>query len=125
MKRAMTGDEALRALERELEKIVNDLFGTRKPQTECYHAVNNVLYAVRAALNAGPQTPGAEGDTNRDKALRGEPVQITIPRLVQMRDQAIKFEGFRDTEYHWHWAAAINELIALRAMPQDPQGGVR
>jgi|HubBroStandDraft_4_1064222.scaffolds.fasta_scaffold01735_11 hypothetical protein len=53
--------------------------------------------------------------TNRDKALRGEAVLITDGRLLEMREQAIRFEGVGEGTYHWHWAAAMNELIARRA----------
>jgi hypothetical protein len=54
-------------------------------------------------------------ETNRDKALRGEPVIITLPRLKEMQEQAIRHEGHSPDEYHWHWAAVVNELLWLRA----------
>jgi len=64
---------------------------------------------------AAPRDETAPADeTNRDKALRREVVIISEARLREMRDQAIKFEGIDFGSYHWHWAAALNELIALR-----------
>lgn len=54
-------------------------------------------------------------ETNRDKALRGEVVHVTFARLVDMQRQAIAGEGVGYEDYHWHWVAVINELIALRA----------
>jgi hypothetical protein len=54
-------------------------------------------------------------DTNRDKALRGEVVRVSDGRLVEMQLQAIECEGVTaNPVYHWHWAAALNELAALR-----------
>lgn len=55
-----------------------------------------------------------EPESNRDKVLRGEVVLVTIDRLKEMQEQAIRFEGVGSSEYHWHWAAAINELIGRR-----------
>lgn len=54
-------------------------------------------------------------DTSRDMALRGEVVIVTLGRLKEMQQQAIAQEGVTaDPVYHWHWAAIVNELIALR-----------
>lgn len=54
-------------------------------------------------------------DTHRDMALRGEVVIVTLKRLKEMQQQAVQFEGVTaEPVYHWHWAAIINELIALR-----------
>jgi hypothetical protein len=55
-----------------------------------------------------------DAETNRDKALRGEVVRVTDSRLKEMQQQAIKQEGFGPDRYHWHWAALVNEMIALR-----------
>jgi len=67
-----------------------------------------------------PSNPVVQTETNRDKALRGEVVEVSIGRLLEMREQAIRFEGVWDGSYHWHWAAALNELIARRqAAPRD------
>jgi len=76
---------------------------------------------VREALGeAAPRDETAPADeTNRDKALRGEVVVISEARLREMREQAIRFEGIGDGTYHWHWAAALNELIALREPVQQ------
>lgn len=56
------------------------------------------------------------------KALRGEPVEITLPRLVEMREQAIAgatyTPGLPGWMMHWHWVAALNEVIAKRAAPE-------
>ena len=57
---------------------------------------------------------GTDTETNRDKALRGEPVLVSIGRLREMQEQAIRFEGIDYESYHWHWAAALNELLARR-----------
>ena len=55
-------------------------------------------------------------ETNRDKVLRGEPVAVTAERLKEMQKQAIAAEGIGFMgPLHWHWAAAINELVAARA----------
>ena len=60
-----------------------------------------------------------EIETNRDMVLRGEAVAVTDGRLKEMQRQAIQFEGIGVGLFHWHWAAAINELIARRkSMPQ-------
>jgi hypothetical protein len=57
-----------------------------------------------------------EKETNRDKALRGEVVVLTDGRLEEMQHQAIACEGYGGVPmFHWHWAAAMNELIAHRA----------
>jgi hypothetical protein len=54
-------------------------------------------------------------DTNRDLALRGDVVRVSDRRLKEMQSQAIQFEGFAaEPVYHWHWAAVVNELLALR-----------
>ena len=55
------------------------------------------------------------------KALRGEPVEITLPRLVEMREQAIAGATYTPGLpgwMHWHWVAALNEVIAKRAAPE-------
>lgn len=59
--------------------------------------------------------PALPMQTNRDKALRGQVVEISPGRLREMQQQAIRWEGIGEGQFHWHWAAAINELIALRA----------
>jgi hypothetical protein len=54
-------------------------------------------------------------DTNRARALRGEVVRVSEGRLIEMQIQAIQFEGVTaEPVYHWHWAAVLNELVALR-----------
>ena len=54
-------------------------------------------------------------DTHRDMALRGEVVIVTLGRLKEMQQQAVQFEGVTaEPVYHWHWAAVLNELVALR-----------
>lgn len=54
-------------------------------------------------------------ETHRELALRGEVVRVTQGRLLEMQEQAIHFEGITaDPVYHWHWAAVVNELLALR-----------
>jgi len=60
--------------------------------------------------------PTSGGDvTNRDRALRGEVVKVADGRLLEMQRQAVTNEGIAaEPVYHWHWAAAINELIAVR-----------
>lgn len=75
------------------------------------------------AMNA-PVT--SNQDTNRDKVLRREVVKVSDGRLREMQAQAISFEGVGDYEYHWHWAAVVNELIALRAheTPAEPPPGL-
>lgn len=55
-----------------------------------------------------------EQETNRDRVLCGEVVLITSGRLKEIQEQAIRFEGVGEGTYHWHWLAAINELIARR-----------
>ena len=55
-----------------------------------------------------------ESETNRSKALRGEVVLVTNERLEEMQEQAVRDEGVGYADYHWHWAAIINELIAHR-----------
>lgn len=54
-------------------------------------------------------------ETNREKALCGEVVRVSDKRLLEMQEQAIVAEGITDRPvFHWHWAAVVNELIALR-----------
>lgn len=61
-------------------------------------------------------TSKEQTETNRDKVLRGEPVAVTAERLKEMQKQAIAAEGIGFMgPLHWHWAAAINELVAARA----------
>lgn len=55
-------------------------------------------------------------ETNRDKVLRGEVVRVSDKRLLEMQAIAIKLEGVFPHEYHWHFAAALNELIAARVI---------
>ena len=57
--------------------------------------------------------PGGE-PTNRDKALAGEVIKVSDKRLEEMQRQAVQFEGIDTGHMHWHWAAAVNELIDLR-----------
>ena len=52
--------------------------------------------------------------TPRDRALAGEVVKVTDERLAEMQRIAIDNEDARTYSMHWHWAAAINELIAAR-----------
>ena len=55
------------------------------------------------------------GNSNRERALRGEVVRVSDSRLVEMQIQSIEFEGVTaEPVYHWHWAAVLNELVALR-----------
>lgn len=78
---------------------------------------------LRAELSGEPTSapetaPAAASneETNRDKVLRGEPVPVTDSRLAEMQEQAIAAEGIGLMgPLHWHWASAINELIAARA----------
>lgn len=56
----------------------------------------------------------SNGESNRDKVLRGEVVKVTDDRLREMQSQAIALEGVGDGTYHWHWAAVLSELIARR-----------
>jgi hypothetical protein len=37
-----------------------------------------------------------------------------------MRSQAVALEGFGEGNYHWHWAAALNELMARRTGTSQP-----
>ncbi len=54
-------------------------------------------------------------ETQRDKALNGEVVFVTNTRLWEMQGQAARFEGVTATPvYHWHFAAALNELAWRR-----------
>jgi hypothetical protein len=54
-------------------------------------------------------------ETNREKVLRGEVVRVSDSRLVEMQIQAVECEGVTaNPVYHWHWAAVLNELVALR-----------
>ena len=52
--------------------------------------------------------------TPRDRALDGEVVKVTDERLEEMQRIAIAYEGLELPFMHWHWTAAINELIAAR-----------
>ena len=59
--------------------------------------------------------------SNMAKALRGDPVEITLSRLHEMREQCVAgamytpgLPGWR----HWHWVAVLNEVIAKRAAPE-------
>ena len=63
-------------------------------------------------MNSDSRT--SDPESSRDKALRGEAVLVTLARLNEMRSQAVALEGFGEGNYHWHWAAALNELIARR-----------
>ena len=64
----------------------------------------------------------ANGETNRDKVLRGEPVPLTTARLLELQKYAIDREGidYDRGQMHWHWAAAINELVELRKRGIEP-----
>ena len=54
-------------------------------------------------------------ETNREKALRGEVVRVSAGRLREMQSLTVLCEGIAETPvYHWHFAAALNELAALR-----------
>lgn len=62
-------------------------------------------------------TSSTERD-NMSKALNREPVSLTISRLAEMQEEAIACATYTPglpQWRHWHWAAAINELIALRS----------
>ena len=52
--------------------------------------------------------------TPRDRALAGEVVKVTDERLAEMQRIAIASEGVEVDSLHWHWVAAINELIEAR-----------
>ena len=52
--------------------------------------------------------------TPRDRALAGEVVKLTDERLAEMQRIAIDNEGAGTYSMHWHWAAALNELIVAR-----------
>lgn len=52
--------------------------------------------------------------TIRDRALAGEVVKVTDERLAEMQRIAIASEGVEVYSLHWHWVAAINELIEAR-----------
>ena len=52
--------------------------------------------------------------TPRDRALAGEVVKVTDERLAEMQRIAIASEGVEVYSLHWHWVAAINELIEAR-----------
>ena len=52
--------------------------------------------------------------TPRDRALAGEVVKVTDERLAEMQRIAIDNEDAGTYSLHWHWAAAITELIAAR-----------
>ena len=52
--------------------------------------------------------------TPRDRVLAGEVVKLSDARLAQMHRIAIAYEDLEFPYMHWHWRAAINELIAAR-----------
>lgn len=53
--------------------------------------------------------------TNRERALGGEVVRVSDDRLIEMQIQSVECEGITPNPvYHWHWAAVLNELAALR-----------
>lgn len=55
-------------------------------------------------------------ESNHEKVLRGEVVNVTDKRLREMQTQAIASAKCGDyLGFHWHWAAVVNELIARRA----------
>ena len=58
-------------------------------------------------------------ETNRDKVLRGEAVQVSDGRLQEMQRIAVMREGVGLGDLHWHWAAVVNELIERRARLQN------
>lgn len=61
-------------------------------------------------------------ETNRDKVLRGEAVRLNDDRLREMQRQAIAHEGVAPLRtLHWHWAAMVNELIALRSADETTE----
>jgi hypothetical protein len=65
-------------------------------------------YCVHGAVGGHLVTP-------RCMALRGQVVRVSEKRLLEMQAQAIRFEGITgEPVYHWHFAAALNELAALR-----------
>jgi len=68
-----------------------------------------------------PSNHRNEPETNRDKVLRGEIVLVTTGRLREMQAMAIAREGIGEGDYHWHWAAVMNELVARRtgALPAN------
>lgn len=69
----------------------------------------------RLMRGEGPTTAAPAGEpTNRDKALAGEVIKVSDKRLEEMQRQAVQFEGIDTGHMHWHWAAAVNELIDLR-----------
>lgn len=73
------------------------------------------LRADYGATRHAAQVLSSPVETNRDKVLRGEVVKVSDKRLLEMQEQTIFYEGVTDNPvYHWHWAAVINELIALR-----------
>lgn len=56
-------------------------------------------------------------DDNMAKALRGEPVEITLPRLHEMREQAMAAARLHERGHswmNWHWVAVLNGVIAAR-----------
>lgn len=62
--------------------------------------------------------PTPHEESNRDRALRGAPVSLTDARLKELQAYVIRHEGLAlgPTVFHWHYAAAFNELVALRAV---------
>ncbi len=68
----------------------------------------------------GPAFPTTEG-SNMAKALRGDPVEITLARLHEMREQCVAGAMYTPGLpgwMHWHWVAVLNEVIAKRAAPE-------
>jgi len=64
-------------------------------------------------------------ETNRDKVLHGETVQVSDGRLQEMQRIAVMREGVGLGDLHWHWAAVVNELIERRARLQNETEGSR
>lgn len=64
--------------------------------------------------------PSSNGESNRDKVLRGEAVKVTDDRLREMQRICVANEGVGYESFHWHWAAVVNELIARRADETQP-----
>lgn len=58
----------------------------------------------------------SNGESNRDKVLRGEVVKVTDDRLREMQRICVANEGVGYESFHWHWAAVVNELIERRAV---------
>jgi len=63
------------------------------------------------------------GESNCDKVLLGERVDVTDGRLAEMQEQAkrrVLANFYEDDHLHWHWLAVLNELAERRAT--EPQG---